>query len=296
MVRILGGLPGEAMATMSTITLHNNMLAVTTPYAPLLMAELKTVVPTTARRWDAANKLWLIDLAHGAAVQALIQKHLGERVALPAGAVSTQPALSVLDLRYLGRVKARLDGSENAFGWVGGDWNAIFPKAALWRWFGQTERPGEAATLYQVLGVQPEAGATEIRTAWKRLAKQWHPDVCREPDAAAQFRAIKDAYEILSDDGKRARYDAGRALEATLRQQYGTSTHNDDSGVVAGLLAAQEWVPPLRCGYVMARGQESVGRFVVAEILAWEDIVRADGCTLVTSWPMGAEHFTEAWV
>ncbi len=53
--------------------------------------------------------------------------------------------------------------------------------------------------------------------------------------------------------------------------------------------------PPLRCGLLMVTGIEQLGRFIVDEIHAWEDIVDIQGRTLVTSWVMGADAPTEEW-
>jgi molecular chaperone DnaJ len=60
---------------------------------------------------------------------------------------------------------------------------------------------------YQVLGVDRQATAEEIKKAFRRLARQYHPDVNKGPDAEAQFKEINEAYEILSDREKRAMYD-----------------------------------------------------------------------------------------
>ncbi|RME46854.1 MAG: molecular chaperone DnaJ [Chloroflexi bacterium] len=60
---------------------------------------------------------------------------------------------------------------------------------------------------YEVLGVSRDATKDEIRRAYRRKAKQYHPDVNDAPDAAERFREIKEAYEVLSDDEKRAMYD-----------------------------------------------------------------------------------------
>jgi DnaJ-class molecular chaperone len=63
---------------------------------------------------------------------------------------------------------------------------------------------------YETLGVAPTASADEIRTAYRRLAKQNHPDVnLGKKDAAELFAAISAAYALLSDTDKRARYDRG---------------------------------------------------------------------------------------
>ena len=60
---------------------------------------------------------------------------------------------------------------------------------------------------YEVLGVSRGADEREIKTAFRRLARQYHPDVSQETDAEAKFKEINEAYEVLSDEDKRARYD-----------------------------------------------------------------------------------------
>ena len=60
---------------------------------------------------------------------------------------------------------------------------------------------------YEVLGVARSADTNEIKTAFRRLARQYHPDVSREAGAEERFKEINEAYEVLSDDEKRARYD-----------------------------------------------------------------------------------------
>lgn len=60
---------------------------------------------------------------------------------------------------------------------------------------------------YDVLGVARTANKEDIKRAFRGLARQYHPDISREADAADKFKEINEAYEILSDDNKRARYD-----------------------------------------------------------------------------------------
>lgn len=64
---------------------------------------------------------------------------------------------------------------------------------------------------YAVLGVEPTAGDAEIKTAYRRLARKYHPDVSKEPGAEDQFKAVNEAYEALRDPQKRAAYDQLRA-------------------------------------------------------------------------------------
>ena len=60
---------------------------------------------------------------------------------------------------------------------------------------------------YETLGLGRKAKQEEIRRAYRRLARQYHPDVNKEDGAAEQFKEVNEAYEILSDREKRARYD-----------------------------------------------------------------------------------------
>ncbi|WP_027091152.1 molecular chaperone DnaJ [Cohnella thermotolerans] len=60
---------------------------------------------------------------------------------------------------------------------------------------------------YEVLGLGRNASADEIKKAYRNLARKYHPDVNKEPDAEQKFKEVKEAYDVLSDDQKRARYD-----------------------------------------------------------------------------------------
>lgn len=65
---------------------------------------------------------------------------------------------------------------------------------------------------YEILGVPRNASQEEIKSAFRRLARQYHPDVSDAPDAEERFKEINEAYGVLSDPEKRRRYDQfGRA-------------------------------------------------------------------------------------
>ena len=66
---------------------------------------------------------------------------------------------------------------------------------------------GAKRDYYDVLGVSRTAAADEIKKAYRRLARQYHPDINKEPEAETRFKEINEAYEVLSDDQKRAMYD-----------------------------------------------------------------------------------------
>ncbi len=72
---------------------------------------------------------------------------------------------------------------------------------------------------YEVLGVKKDATDKEIKSAFRKLAKQYHPDINKAPDAAEKFKECQEAYAVLSDESKRKQYD-----------QYGHDAFNKMNG------------------------------------------------------------------
>lgn len=64
---------------------------------------------------------------------------------------------------------------------------------------------------YSTLGVEPSAGEAEIKSAYRRLARKFHPDVSKESGAEEKFKSVNEAYEALRDPQKRAAYDQLRS-------------------------------------------------------------------------------------
>jgi curved DNA-binding protein len=65
----------------------------------------------------------------------------------------------------------------------------------------------EFKDYYQVLGVARDASAAEVKKAFRKLARKYHPDVSKEPDAEARMKEVNEAYAVLADTEKRAAYD-----------------------------------------------------------------------------------------
>lgn len=61
--------------------------------------------------------------------------------------------------------------------------------------------------FYEILGVARNASKDDLRSAYRKLARQYHPDVSKEDDAEEQFKEINEAYQVLNDDKLRAQYD-----------------------------------------------------------------------------------------
>lgn len=66
---------------------------------------------------------------------------------------------------------------------------------------------GSKRDFYEVLGVNKNSSADEIKRAYRKLAKKYHPDINKEPDAEEKFKEVQEAYDVLSDANKKAAYD-----------------------------------------------------------------------------------------
>jgi hypothetical protein len=271
--------------TKCTLSPDGGGIAIKTPYDPGFVADLKNAIPNTDRRYEPKTKRWIVTPAHGATLQNLCNKYFGELPLLPQIA-NVKPVIKqkILDVLYIGATKDRGTDERSAYGWYQDGWNVIFTETVLRAWFDAPAYPDEKQTLYSVLAVARNATTDEIKAGYKRMALQWHSDVCKEPNAHEQMLAINHAYDILSKN--RERYDAGLALEASLKNN---TPKSFDASRFTGYRS------PLRCGLIMCEGIESLGKFQVSKIFAWQDITDAHGRVLVVSWKAGADHFEEIW-
>jgi curved DNA-binding protein len=77
---------------------------------------------------------------------------------------------------------------------------------------------------YQVLGVDRSAGPQDIQRAYRKLARRFHPDINKDPGAEERFKQINEAYEVLSDEQKRARYDRFGEAWRQVPEGYGAGS------------------------------------------------------------------------
>lgn len=279
------------MRNNAHIDTSGDSLAFYSPYDTNALAEFKAAVPGWDRRWDAAKKCWLVAPQHLAAIERLCDRY-NWPVTKNIHSVTAPPVVQrLLKVEYIGAPKKREDGSFSAYGYTGGTWSVVFPQDILRSWFElgdqATPQPTVAITYYGALGVKRDATPDEVKKAYRSMAKRWHPDVNRDPDAADMFKRIGLAYEVLSDPVKRLRYDAGLTLEVSV---------NCRDVPLSPLLSNYYWRPPQRCGWILVEGIERLGRVVVSKIMQWQDILDTRGRILVTSWPMGQDHFLETWI
>lgn len=271
--------------TKCTLSLDSGAIAVKTPYDPGFVADLKSSIPPSDRRYKPEVRQWFITPSYGTTLQNLCMKYFNELPLLP-DTKNVKPTIvqRIIDVRYIGTTKDRGTNERYAFGWFKDGWNVLFPESVLQKWFDAPSMPDEQPTLYSVLGVRRESTDEEIKSGYRRMARQWHPDVCKEPNAQDQFIAIQHAYEMLTKN--RERYDAGLAFEMSLHNNKSTQ---DRYSVSNGYRS------PLRCGMIMCEGIDVMGVFQVQKIFAWEDIRDGSGRVLVVSWPKGEDHFVEVW-
>ena len=114
------------------------------------------------------------------------------------------------------------------------------------------DHAGPDGDLYQLLGVPREASREEIALAWRRRARDEHPDARpADADAPERFRALAGAWQVLGDPARRAAYDRALARE---RQRAGRVTVRRPAGPGRVTPLVRVPGPPLRAGPVRVEG------------------------------------------
>lgn len=271
-------------------------LALTTPYNGPFLTELKQLIPASERRWR--KPVWVVDPKHEQAVIALVKSYFSRCEIVNNPATENVGGLMLVEKRrarveYVGSCKQRQGGESSAFGWVGGDWNIVFPESVLRDYFNagpaSPNSQTSETTLYGLLGIDQSATPEQVKSAYRHAARQWHPDVNNDPDAAQIFRRLSEAYNVLSEPRQRKRYDAGLALEHNHRND------GDVDSVFAAILQSA-YRAPYTCGIVCFKGKRLLGRWIVDQIVSWEDIKNDQGQVMVSSWDKLDNTFKTQWI
>lgn len=289
--------------TRCRIEMLNGSLAVHTPFDMGFVDDLKTQIPYQHRSWEKDKKVWLVSLYYANELVKLIQTNFNETVDIPKMDVKSASIETTIRVDYLGRCKDR-DGQNQALGFGENSWKYIFPEKVLRKWFdnlseSEAEQEVEKNTIpkpktfYQLLGCKTVDSLQEIKTGYRRMARQWHPDVCKETDARERFEEINKAYLILSDTIKRKRYDLGLKLQKKAESQIKSAEKREKD---FRLYLSQSYISPLRCGMVKVKGINQVGKILVEEILDWQDITNSNGDVLVSSWDMETQSINQIWI
>lgn len=261
-----------------SITQSGDDYAVKAPFSQAFVNLLKATIPSEHRIFDRDSKTWIIERSYAELLPAVIEKVFGEAVNVPAFKPVTQESKYSFQLDYVGVPKERPGETvKTALGFSKGSWRIIFAEDVLRRWFEQSQTSNQE-TLFSLLLLKESATDQEIKSGYRRLARQWHPDVCREENAEEMFKRIQSAYSILSDENKRRRYLAGLEFErASAMARMDANSHRNP-------FQSDSFIPPLRCGFLTATGSVQVGRLRVSQILSWQDVTNEQGLTMVTSW------------
>jgi hypothetical protein len=299
------------------ITIENGYYVMRSPKDQRLIDELKAAIHYTQRQWDSQQRAWIV---HPKAIEFLAQaiKRAGYEVPhIPLLCESTgiqAPITKAYIVEYIGQCKEREDGIISALGCLNAEkpwtdaagrpryqWPVEFLESALKEWFERA--PKEAIskqTFYQVLCVFESATDQEIKSAHRRLARQWHPDVCKEENASEMFRQITEAHDILRDPITRKRYDAGLFFEREALKVpeydlneigfYGGKSHRIKQRYPTHFRS------PLRCGAITAEGLQKLNRFTVSKILSWDDVINDQGQVMISSWNKFTESIEIQWL
>lgn len=261
-----------------SVTAESGGLKVNTPYSSQFVTELKMEVPATSRKWDPNSKCWLVSKQYSDALKQIIDRNYSCDCVMPTVIAADNEIFTItFQANYVANCK-----NEAASVHANGGWNAKIPEKVLRSWFKQVDSTAPA-TLYGVLGIDRSASEVEIKKSYKRAARQWHPDVCREANAREMFESVKDAYNVLIDPLSRNKYNAGLMFEQMAMQ--GRSQRPNKYTT---------FTPTLRCGNLTVKARRELGVIVVEEILAWEDITNELGQIMVSFW--AEDTWGMAWV
>lgn len=271
-----------------TIEHDKGGLKITAPYNDQFREMIKHEIPARSRSYDRPN--WIVDAKLAKELQAIIQQCYNVQIDIPNITASQQPETMMFIAEYVGACKIRMNGlpSPSAMAFCDGGWALVLPENVLRAFFEKTGG-NDKESYYDILCIDQVATSIEIKVAYRRMAKQWHPDTCKEPGAKAIFQNIAAAYEILSNPTKRKKYNAALKFENDIDKQH----RNERNYAVR----YEEYRSPLRCGIIVCDGTYAVaGKFIASTILIWNDITDDQGRTMTSFWSKDLENFVVEWV
>lgn len=202
---------------------------------------------------------------------------------------STNFGLPCVTCNSSGRIVTSASTLNYASGWVdfgaGGGWHIRFSEDVLKRYFGVPEKSFNGDFFAALLD------AKDIHRAYKRLARQFHPDLNRARNATQQFYKLREAYDVLRDPMRAKRYRAGLLFqkETTKESEVLFKVPVSCGDVkVRGDWEESKW------GWVGKDGRTSTKYLNVTELLNWAPRVRSDGLVMVATWSGGTGSFDRA--
>jgi len=270
--------------------------------------ELKRQIGANNRGWDPDTRSWVISPWALPELQSVIRR-MGYQMPNFPPIRPSAPEIEekIYRIDYVGQCKEREDKTITALGLVYGFWSVEIPEDVLKKFFDKGGKGliTDTETHYQILGLEETATPAEIKSAYRKYARQWHPDTCSEPEAPAMFRQINESYELLFNPVMRKRYDFGLHFEREAAKRQ------------AKIDAAQTAAPrrkgrggrrrrqfnenpyyrcPLRCGLVKVKGFQTVSKFKVTEIISWDDVTDQSGHVMSSSWEIVTKSVKIRWI
>jgi DnaJ-domain-containing protein 1 len=252
-------------------------------YDPVLIQRLKIDIPPSGRKPIYHNgrfSHWVINKQYLTQLESITGKSFSHLKT----AVNTTPSTKLFRVEYIGQIKDR-GGEMSAMGLIDSNWSIVFPENVLKSWFTGKDDNLNISTFYTTLNVKQSASDREIKSAWRKMLRRYHPDINKDNDADDMTIKINDAYNILRNPQKRKKYDAGLKLQLLATRSKDYSAFGKTSNFTI----------PIRCGMILCKCIQSAGRNLVDEILEWVDIVE-NGKTLITSWDKQLNQIKREWI
>lgn len=282
---------------MATLTKQGTRLLVATPYNADFVNLLKEKVPHNSRSYNRDERIWIVDAKYLQVIKDTAELYF-DHVDVVHDKAQSKNTRQVILVEYMGRTK-----DDNSFNvayancFVNGSWSIRVSEKVLrsyFEGFNEAEQPTQQQdlTLYGLLGAKPASTVDELKRAYLRAAKVWHPDLNKDSDAAEMFKKVKSAWDTLSNPMIRAKYDAG--LKLMQKQE-----SPDPSWKSANLSTVSDYGyrAPATCGLVDCEIKQGIKQ-TISKIYDWKDDTRTFGSVTlvrVAYWQKGAKEFTTRW-